>query len=93
MTSLACKRKFVNRIAEPRNIFAQIDPAATDKYFDMRRKDQQRALQLLREDPNLQSLNVVEAPLLDLEVRGVPALKYFGDQVWKDGPMPAQGQP
>jgi hypothetical protein len=26
----------------------------------------------------------VLAPLVDLEVRGVPALTYFGDVVWKD---------
>ena len=26
---------------------------------------------------------VVEAPLFDLEVRGIPALQYFGQQVWK----------
>ena len=28
-------------------------------------------------------LQVTEAPLVDLEVRGVPALQYFGSQVWK----------
>jgi arsenite/tail-anchored protein-transporting ATPase len=50
----------------------------------MRRADQQRALKLLREDEGLKTLKVIEAPLLDLEVRGVPALRYFGDQVWKD---------
>lgn len=26
---------------------------------------------------------VIEAPLFDLEVRGIPALTYFGQQVWK----------
>lgn len=28
-------------------------------------------------------LEVVEGPLVDLEVRGVPALQYFGEQVWR----------
>ena len=28
-------------------------------------------------------LEVTEAPLVDLEVRGVPALQFFGDTVWK----------
>ncbi len=29
-------------------------------------------------------LEQVQAPLIDLEVRGVPALQYFGNAVWKD---------
>lgn len=62
----------------------QIDTKATEQFMQSRRKDQQRAMAMLRADPGLQSLNVVEAPLLDLEVRGVPALRYFGQQVWKD---------
>ena len=28
-------------------------------------------------------LQLTEAPLVDLEVRGVPALQYFGSQAWK----------
>ena len=28
-------------------------------------------------------LQVMEAPLFDLEIRGVPALQYFGEQVWR----------
>ena len=63
----------------------QVDDKATEQFLKMRRNDQQRALQMLREDSALQELDVIEAPLLDLEVRGVPALQYFGDQVWKDG--------
>ena len=31
-------------------------------------------------------LDIIEAPLFDLEVRGVPALQYFGDKVW-DSPQ------
>ena len=27
-------------------------------------------------------LDIIEAPLFDLEVRGVPALQYFGGRVW-----------
>lgn len=67
------------------SVRAQVDEKATEKFLEMRRNDQQRALQMLREDSALQELSVIEAPLLDLEVRGVPALQYFGDQVWKDG--------
>ena len=54
----------------------------------IRRSDQQRALDRLRSDQDLQSLTLIEAPLLDLEVRGVPALTYFGSQVWHDGVLP-----
>jgi len=71
----------------------QVDASASHSYFDLRRKDQQRALQLLRDDAELSSLAVVQAPLLDLEVRGVPALKYFGDQVWKNAHIPGHGEP
>lgn len=61
-----------------------VDDAATEKFLQMRRADQQRALAALRADPAMQSLDIIEAPLLDLEVRGIAALQYFGSQVWKD---------
>lgn len=32
-------------------------------------------------------LDIVEAPLFDLEVRGVPALQYFGSRVWNTVPQ------
>ena len=63
----------------------QVDEDATDKFMQMRRTDQQRALAMLRSDESLQSLQAIEAPLLDLEVAGVPALRYFGAQVWHEG--------
>lgn len=53
-----------------------------EQFLSTRRKDQQRAMQMLREDPALAELQLIEAPLFDLEVRGVPALQYFGKQVW-----------
>jgi anion-transporting ArsA/GET3 family ATPase len=63
----------------------QVDEAATEKFMKSRRDDQQRALKLLRSNSAFSDLTVIEAPLLDLEVRGVPALQYFGNQVWKEG--------
>jgi arsenite-transporting ATPase len=51
----------------------------------MKRADQERALDLLRTDPSLASLNRLEAPYLDLEVRGIPALQYFGKMVSEIG--------
>ena len=45
-------------------------------------KDQRKAMEMLDIDSGLRTLKRIEAPLFDLEIRGVPALKYFGDQVW-----------
>lgn len=41
-------------------------------------------MELLAADAELSRLQLVRAPLLELEVRGVPALQYFGAVVWKD---------
>jgi len=74
---------------EAMKVLAEMD--ATDgthlqaycRFCDNKRKDQQRAMALIRGDSGgLQDLNQVEAPLFDLEIRGVPALRFFGDQVW-----------
>jgi arsenite/tail-anchored protein-transporting ATPase len=62
-----------------------VDESASEKFLRSRRDDQQRALNILRSNSALSDLTVIEAPLLDLEVRGVPALQYFGSQVWKEG--------
>ncbi|KAL4441055.1 hypothetical protein ABPG77_010486 [Micractinium sp. CCAP 211/92] len=59
-----------------------LQPGLQEKYLQTRRADQQRALQRLRDDSELGKLQLIEAPLFDLEVRGVPALTYFGQRVW-----------
>ena len=51
-------------------------------YLSMKLKDQARSLNILRNDPALSGLERLEAPYLDLEVRGLPALTYFGQQLW-----------
>ena len=56
----------------------------TESFLTTRRKDQQRAIEKLKSDPELGKLQLIEAPLFDLEVRGVPALQYFGQKVWHD---------
>lgn len=58
-------------------------PHTSEKFLEQRFKDQQRALELLEADPELRKLQLTEAPLLELEVRGVPALQYFGQIVWR----------
>ena len=51
-------------------------------FCSMKRKDQERAMGLIDQDVGLKALQRIEAPLFDLEIRGVPALRFFGDQVW-----------
>lgn len=46
-------------------------------------QDQMHALDMIRNDPELGSLTLTEAPLVDAEIRGVPALRFMGDMVWK----------
>ena len=60
-----------------------LEPGVTAAFLDTRRRDQARALEMLRNEPELARLQLIEAPLFDLEVRGVAALSYFGSQVWK----------
>ena len=46
-------------------------------------QDQMRALDMIQNDPELSSLVMIQAPLVDVEIRGVPALKFMGDIIWK----------
>ncbi|KAJ8765967.1 hypothetical protein K2173_020483 [Erythroxylum novogranatense] len=68
-----------------RLIVNQILPASASdcKFCAMKRKDQMRALDMIRSDPELSKLTMVQAPLVDVEIRGVPALQFIGDIVWK----------
>ncbi|KAJ4756836.1 hypothetical protein LUZ62_091241 [Rhynchospora pubera] len=69
------KRLVVNQI---------LPPSASDcKFCAMKRKDQMRALDMIKSDSELNGLNLIQAPLVDVEIRGVPALRFLGDIVWK----------
>lgn len=46
-------------------------------------QDQMRALDTIQNDPQLAGLRLIQAPLVDVEIRGVPALKFMGDLVWR----------
>lgn len=46
-------------------------------------QDQQRAMDIVRRDSNLNDLELIESPLFDVEIRGVPALIFMGNLVWK----------
>ncbi|KAE8669198.1 ABC transporter G family member 24 [Hibiscus syriacus] len=61
-----------------------LPPSASDcKFCAVKRKDQMRALDMIRYDPDISSLKVIQSPLVDMEIRGVPALKFMGDIIWK----------
>ncbi|EOY18703.1 hypothetical protein QUC31_006380 [Theobroma cacao] len=61
-----------------------LPPSASDcKFCAVKRKDQMHALDMILNDPELSSLKLIQAPLVDMEIRGVPALKFMGDIVWK----------
>ncbi|CAI0442706.1 unnamed protein product [Linum tenue] len=69
------KRLIVNQL---------LPPSVSDcKFCAMRRKDQARALDMIQDDPELSTLRLIKAPLVDVEIRGVPALKFIGDIIWK----------
>ncbi|KAK8645583.1 hypothetical protein V6N13_119408 [Hibiscus sabdariffa] len=67
-----------------RLIVNQILPPSVSncKFCTTKRKEQMRAIEMIRNDPELANLRIIEAPLVDLEIRGVPALKFMGDIVW-----------
>jgi arsenite/tail-anchored protein-transporting ATPase len=80
---IPCRAMIVNQV---------LGPSSGDTFLRLKSKDQATALRGLESDPDLQGLEVVQAPLLDLEVRGLPALEYFGRVVWRDegdAPPPA----
>ncbi|XP_050211189.1 ATPase GET3B-like [Mercurialis annua] len=73
--SVPVKKLIVNQI---------LPPSTSDcKFCAMKRKDQTRALDMIRSDTELSGLTLIEAPLVDVEIRGVPALQFLGDIIWK----------
>ncbi|BBN05153.1 arsenite/tail-anchored protein-transporting ATPase [Marchantia polymorpha subsp. ruderalis] len=73
--SVPVRRLVVNQI---------LPPSSSDcKFCAVKRKDQQRAMDIVKGDANLTDLKLIESPLFDLEIRGVPALTFMGNIVWK----------
>lgn len=54
-----------------------------EAYLRLKLKDQHNAIAMIEADPELKDLKRSVGPFLDLEVRGLPALRYFGDIVWR----------
>lgn len=60
------------------------DAQAAVTFCTVKAKDQRRAMEMLDADAGLRTLKRIEAPLFDMEIRGVPALQFMGGQVWTD---------
>lgn len=61
-----------------------LQPSASDcRFCAAKRREQARAFSAIREDRELGGLKLIQAPLLDVEVKGVPALRFLSDSVWK----------
>ncbi|KAJ0984638.1 hypothetical protein J5N97_002994 [Dioscorea zingiberensis] len=64
------KRLVVNQV---------LPPSSSDcKFCAMKIKDQMRALDMIQNDLELMSLKIIQSPLVDVEIRGVPALRFMG---------------
>ncbi len=70
---IPCHRVVVNQV---------IGEGKGEAYLKMKLKGQERALEAIVQDRNLAPLTPIMSPYLDLEVRGVPALRYLGDRIW-----------
>lgn len=54
------------------------------KFMATKRKDQERALSIIDDELGSKGgLSVARAQLFDIEIRGVPALQFFGMSVWQ----------
>jgi arsenite-transporting ATPase len=60
------------------------DAQTAVSFCTVKAKDQRRAMEMLETDAGLRTLKRIEAPLFDMEIRGVPALQFMGGQVWTD---------
>ncbi|KAL6650849.1 hypothetical protein ACP70R_009774 [Stipagrostis hirtigluma subsp. patula] len=61
-----------------------LPPSASDcRFCAAKRREQARAFSVIRDDPELGGLKLIQAPLLDVEVKGVPALRFLSETVWK----------
>ena len=58
------------------------DAKSAVTFCTVKAKDQRRAMEMLETDAGLKSLQRIEAPLFDMEIRGVPALQYMAGKVW-----------
>ncbi|KAL8057645.1 hypothetical protein ABFX02_04G196600 [Erythranthe guttata] len=84
-SSRLCASLLKEKVPVRRLIVNQLlPPSESDcKFCAMKRKDQMRALDMIKKDSELAKLKLIESPLIDVEIRGIPALKFMGDIVWR----------
>lgn len=68
-----------------------VGPSMGDKYLKMKLREQAKAMELLVSSEHLKNLDVIKGKLVDVEIRGVPALQYFATTLWQGMPLPAAG--
>ncbi|KAL3518408.1 hypothetical protein ACH5RR_020997 [Cinchona calisaya] len=84
-SSRLCASLKKEKVPVLRLIVNQVLPPSTSdcKFCAMKRKDQMRAFDMIQKDHKLAGLKIIQGPLFDVEIRGVPALKFMGDVVWR----------
>ncbi|CAA0815053.1 P-loop containing nucleoside triphosphate hydrolases superfamily protein [Striga hermonthica] len=84
-SSRLCASLRKEKVPVQKLIVNQLLPPSTSgcKFCEMKRKDQMRALDMIQKDTELSTLKMIESRLIDVEIRGVPALKFMGDIVWR----------
>lgn len=55
-----------------------------ESVIKLKLKDQNKALEKIENSIELKNINKIKSPLLDIEVRGIAGLSYFGKVVWDD---------
>lgn len=84
-SSRLCSSLKKENVPVRRLIVNQVLPSSASdcKFCAMRRKDQTRAINMIQKDSELAKLTMIQSHMFDIEIRGVPALKYMGDMIWR----------
>ncbi|XP_073286590.1 ATPase GET3B-like isoform X3 [Primulina huaijiensis] len=84
-SSRLCASLLKEKVPVRRLVVNQLLPqSASDcKFCAMKTKDQNRVLDMIPKDPELAKLALIRSHLMDVEIRGIPALKFMGDMVWR----------
>lgn len=84
---IPCNKMIVNQVniqsISKENVSQVLSETATESYLKLRLKDQERSLNYIKTSKWFSLLTLLESPLLDAEVRGIPGLQYFGERLWK----------
>ncbi|XP_075485335.1 ATPase GET3C-like [Primulina tabacum] len=80
--SRLCASLLKEKVPVRRLVNQLLPQSASDcKFCAMKTKDQNPVLDMIPKDPELAKLALIRSHLMDLEIRGIPALKFMGDMV------------